>query len=188
MADMADKGQWMLLPYEDVKHLPGLCLSPIGVVPQHACRPRTIAHYTFYGVNPESVPLTAPEAMQFGQTLHRLLHQLGEADPRHGPPFVIKVDMSDGFYRIRLNPAHAVRLGVIFPPDPCSRSLVAFPMVLPMGWVNSPPIFCSATETVADLTNQRIASRIRPAPTHHLEPHALALDDPHPLTVGPPKS
>ena len=97
MATMADKGQWLILPYSDVKDLPGLRLSPIGVVPQHSRRPRTIVDYTFYGVNPESVPLTAPEALQFGRTLHRLLQCIGDADPRHGPPYIIKVDVSDGF-------------------------------------------------------------------------------------------
>jgi hypothetical protein len=31
--------------------------------------------------------------------------------------------------------------------------LVAFPLVLPMGWVSSPPFFCSLTESVADVAN-----------------------------------
>jgi hypothetical protein len=32
--EFVQKGFWMLLPYDDVKHLPGLRLSPIGVAPQ----------------------------------------------------------------------------------------------------------------------------------------------------------
>ena len=31
--------------------------------------------------------------------------------------------------------------------------MVAIPLTLPMGWKNSPPLFCTATETVADLAN-----------------------------------
>ena len=106
MADMADKGQWLVLPYDDVCHLPGLRLSPIGVVPQHERRPRTIVDYTFHGVNADTVPLTAPEAMQFGRALPRLLEAIGRADGRHGPVHLIKVDVADGFYRIHLNPSH----------------------------------------------------------------------------------
>ena len=32
--DMINKGQWIILPYSAVKHLPGLRVSPPGVVPQ----------------------------------------------------------------------------------------------------------------------------------------------------------
>ena len=34
MADMVQKGFWVVLPYESVCHLPGLRISPMGVVPQ----------------------------------------------------------------------------------------------------------------------------------------------------------
>ena len=34
------KGQWMVLLGEDVAHLPGLCISPPGVVPQQDQQPR----------------------------------------------------------------------------------------------------------------------------------------------------
>ena len=100
MHKMRQKGQWLILPYAQVKHLPGLRLSPIGVVPQHSRRPRTIVDYTYHGVNQETVRLTAPEAMQFGRTLQRLLQRIGDADPKHGPVHMIKVDISDGFYRV----------------------------------------------------------------------------------------
>ena len=39
MAVMAMRGQWMVLPYSAVKDIPGLRISPIGVVPQHDRRP-----------------------------------------------------------------------------------------------------------------------------------------------------
>jgi hypothetical protein len=35
--------------------------------------------------------------------------------------------------------------------------LNAVPMVLPMGWMESPPAFCTVTETIADLANAKIA-------------------------------
>ena len=34
MADFCDMNYWVVLPYEDVQHLPWLRLSPLGVVPQ----------------------------------------------------------------------------------------------------------------------------------------------------------
>jgi hypothetical protein len=34
--------------------------------------------------------------------------------------------------------------------------MVTFLLVLPMGWVSSPPYFYAATETTVDITNARI--------------------------------
>jgi hypothetical protein len=51
MVDMILHREWIVLPYQAIKDLPGLCLSPIGVVPQQDRQPRTIVDYTFYGVN-----------------------------------------------------------------------------------------------------------------------------------------
>jgi hypothetical protein len=39
MADMFEKGQWIALPFDQVKDLPNLRISPIGVVPQRDRRP-----------------------------------------------------------------------------------------------------------------------------------------------------
>ena len=60
---------------------------------------------------------------------------------------MIKVDISDGFYHINLRPANVPKLGEVFPTKPGAELLVAFPLVLPMGWTNSPPFFSAATKT-----------------------------------------
>jgi hypothetical protein len=52
-----------------------------------------------------------------------------------------------------VNPDDIPRLGVVFLTGAGEEPLVAFPLVLPMGWKNSPPAFCTATETSADLAN-----------------------------------
>jgi hypothetical protein len=69
MADMIDKNQWIVLPYEQVQDLPNLRVSPIGVVPQRDRRPRTIVDYSYSGVNQETCPIAPTEAMQFGTAL-----------------------------------------------------------------------------------------------------------------------
>jgi hypothetical protein len=175
MADMVDKAQWIVLPYSLVDQYPELRISPIGVVPQHERRPRTIVDYTFSGVNADTVPLCAPEAMQFGRALLRVLQRIIQADPRHGPVHLIKVDVADGFYRIGLNSGDVIKMGVAMPDSPTGEPLIAFPLALPMGWVNSPPLFVAATETIADNANAALARHDVPAP-HRLE----ALADPEP--------
>ena len=75
------------------------------------------------------------------------------ANPAHGPVLLNKTDLSDGFYRIDLNPNNAPKLGVVFPPDAGVEPMVVVPLVLPMGWVNSPPAFVTVNETVTDVAN-----------------------------------
>jgi hypothetical protein len=91
---------------------------------------------------------------------------------------MLKVDLSDGFYRVWLRPSDMPVLGVAFPMLPDEEPLVAFPLVLPVGWCESPPYFCALTETVTDLTNERIAAHWDPPP-HPLED--LTSTQPAPL-------
>jgi hypothetical protein len=140
--EMIRKNQWTILPFSVVKQFKDMRLSPPGVVPQRDRRPRWIVDYSFYGINEETLPLVAEDAMQFGQTLHRILRHILLADHRHGPIYIIKIDISDGFYRIDVNPDDIPRLGVVFPTGAGEEPLVAFPLVLPMGWKNSPPACC----------------------------------------------
>jgi hypothetical protein len=185
--DMRSKGQWVVLPYSAVKHLPGLRISPPGVVPQRERRPRWIVDYSFSDVNAETLPLAAVEAMQFGHALDRILREILLANPAYGPVKLLKVDISDGFYRINLNIDDIPRLGVVFPTKPGEEELVALPLVLPMGWKNSPPVFCTATETIADVANQRLKSTAQPR-QHHLDEAAEAVPSPAPPIFPAPTS
>jgi hypothetical protein len=130
--------------------------------------------------------------MQFGRTLERILQAILHADPCFGPIYLIKADIADGFYRVWVNTSDIPKLGVIFPTLPDTEPLVAFPLVLPMGWMESPPYFCTTTETAVDLAN-REAERGQPAP-HRLDaladtpppPDATEQAQPGPIQVGTP--
>ena len=154
MADMVDQGYWVVLPYSTVLNLSHLRLSPLGVVPQRDRRPRIIVDYTFWGINDDTVSLAPDEAMQFGRALERVLHRIRKANRRFGPTYMIKVDIADGFYRLFVSAPTVAALGVVFPHHPDEEPLVAFPLVLPMGWVGSPPFFCALTKTSTDLANR----------------------------------
>ena len=180
--DMIKKGQWVILPATMAMELEGLRLSPPGVVPQRDRRPRWVCDYTWSGVNRETLPLAAMEAMQFGHALERILREILLANPAHGPVHLNKTDLSDGFYRMDLNSGDAPRLGVVFPTKAGTEPMVAVPLVLPMGWKNSPPAFSTATETIADLANQRLRR-----PDYHPSNHPLdqmAADVPLPVRTA----
>jgi hypothetical protein len=174
--DMINKGQWVVLPFHSTKHLPGLRLSPPGVIPQRGRRPRWICDYTFHGVNQDTLPLAPMESMQFGHALDRYLREILLSDPKLGPIYMLKLDISDGFYRIAIAPNDIPKLGVVFPTEDGKDKLIAFPLVLPMGWKNSPPIFSAATETAADLANTTLQHGTS-QPNHNLDAHAAKMDE-----------
>ena len=165
---MINKGHWILLPADMVLHLRNLRLSPLGVVPQRDRRPRTISDYTFFDVNADTAPLAPKEAMQFGRALHRILQKILQANPRFGPVYLSKIDISDGFYRVWLLPRDIPNLGVLFPQGEEPVPLIGFPLALPMGWINSPPYFSAATETACDMANRQHNLRWQPPP-HRLD-------------------
>jgi hypothetical protein len=175
---MINKGQWVILPAKAVLHLRSLQLSPLGVVPQRGRCPHWICDYSWWGVNKDTLPLAAMEAMQFGWSLERILQEILFANPAHGPVQMIKLDISDGFYRIGLNIDNIPKLGVVFPMLPGDEPLIAFLLVLPMGWMNSPPIFLTATKTITDIANARLSLGWLP-PSHPLDELAGSVPAQH---------
>ena len=148
------------------------------MVPQRDRRPRLIVDYNFFGVNEDTVPLAPKEAMQFGRALQRVMAKIVHAEPHYGPVFMSKIDVADGFYRVWLQLTDIAKLGVALPTSPGQPRLVAFPLALPMGWVESPPYFTTLTETACDLANTDLRAHIsmRPRNTvHRLEAVAATL-------------
>ena len=185
MLDFCQQGYWIVVPYATVAHWPSLRISPLGVVPQRDRRPRLIVDYTFSGVNDDTVSMSPREAMQFGRALQRMFTKMVHADPRYGPVHMAKIDIADGFYRVWLQIEDVLKLGVALPTAPNQPPLVAFPLALPMGWVESPPYFTTLTETVCDLANELLTAPVAPRlrDPHRLE--AVAATPPPALEAPP---
>ena len=96
MRDFVEKFFWIVLPLEDAVGLNGLCLSPAGIIPQRDRQDRIVIDYTWSGVN-EATHCLAPDSMQFGHALQRILQRMYDADPCHGPIYMMKLDIADGF-------------------------------------------------------------------------------------------
>ena len=143
--------------------------------------------YTFSNVNQETVRLAPPESMQFGMALQWSVTSLVHSDPKYGPPYLAKIDIADGFYRVWIRAADVPTLGVVLPHSNDAGSiLVAFPLALPMGLVESPPFFSTLTETACDLTNRPMSS-YEQLPEHRLE--AASRTPPAvPSTVSDPRT
>ena len=89
-----------------------------SIVPQRNRRDRIISDYSFFRVNEETVPLAPHMAMQFGQTLKRLLQRIHRANDVFGPVYMPKIDLLDGFYCLWLQLEDRLKLAVLFPPRP----------------------------------------------------------------------
>jgi hypothetical protein len=122
----------------------------------------------FFLVNLDTIPLAPAKTMQFGRALWRIISTVHQADPRLGPVFLSKIDIADGLYRIWVNANDVPKLGVVVPTLPGQPKIIGFPLVLPMGWMQSPPLFTAATETVADLANHELQASA-PAQPHRLD-------------------
>ncbi len=90
---------------------------------------------------------------------------MANANPALGPVYMGKYDLSDGFHCLQLTTKSAAALMVMPPQWEGEEQLVAMPLVLPMGWTQSPPLFLAATETIANLVNAKLAENTQ-LPVH----------------------
>ena len=115
-----------------------------------------------FGVNDHTVVKLPPKVMQFGGALSHILWLLHHMDPNEGPVYLAKFDISDGFYYLCLEPDDAPKLAVLMPKYDEEPQLIAVPLSLTMGWVSSPPTFCPASETAANITNTSLFCHTMP--------------------------
>jgi hypothetical protein len=100
--------------------------------------------------------MAPPEAIQFDKALWCILSAIVQSNPRRGPVYLSKVDIADGFYCIWVQAVDVPELGVLLPAVAGQEHLIGFPLVMTIGWKESPPIFTSATETITNLANVAI--------------------------------
>jgi hypothetical protein len=151
----------------------GLAHLPVGVVARQNWQPRLIVDYTFTSVNPATIKLVPPEAMQFGRALQKVFSKIVHADPTYGPVWLVKIDIADGLYCMRVQsrtfPSWAL-------PSQWHRvSLLWWPFHWHSPWagwrahVESPPYFTTFTETSCDLANAMLRESRVPSQEHRLE-------------------
>ena len=182
MAEFIENKFWMVLPYELVSDTPQLMLSPAAIKEERERKPRFLCDHSWQwgwgflcdhswqwgwgSVNDSTIPHSPHEAMQFGWALERLLYKIRHADPKFGPVRMSKADIKDGFYQLFLNPSDCLRLSIVLPRYDGEPQLVGIPLACTMGWVQSPPTFCTMSETVCNIANAMINQSPASAPPH----------------------
>jgi hypothetical protein len=156
----------------------------------YGCRAATGSAPAYYrrlhlfGSQPDNA-FGCPDSLQFGHAFLRLLQLLNRADTRQGPIYISKTDLADAFMRVWVWAPSIPVLGALLPQLPGEDPLIAFPMILPMGWVDSPQYLCAISETIADITNERLSRGPLAAMPHHLD--TLADTPPEPVQRRPSK-
>jgi hypothetical protein len=121
--------------------------------------------YSYSGIN-EATISEAPDS--FGNALNRFLQRLQCADTRNGDIYLGKTDVADAFMLVWISLATIPSLGTILPTYANEEPLIAFPILLPMGWVDSPNYLCTVTETATNLANAHFDANALAVSPHHL--------------------
>jgi hypothetical protein len=192
--------------WDDIKEaLPNhFKVSPVAVIPQTGRRGRIILDLSFpvrrppqqgkrrrmgeviqKSINDTTTRLAPVEPVQeIGKVLPRLFHFMA-ATPADQEIRLSKVDLSDGFWRLCVDPSQKWNFCYVMPDPPGSRVRIVVPSALQMGWAESPAYFCTATETGRDIIDLLLREDVD-LPEHPLENFMKPTEEPR--TTAPPGS
>jgi hypothetical protein len=123
----------------------------------------------------ETTVLTAPSVLvkEIGRVLPRLLQYMRDT-PKGLHILFCKLDISNGFWRLVVQREDCFNFAYVLPQEIGKPIQLVIPAALQMGWVESPGLFCTVTESARDLTQHLVDTSIPPAMGPGRGPH------PHP--------
>eukprot|EP00978_Attheya_sp_CCMP212_P013986 scaffold35372_cov59-Attheya_sp.AAC.2 len=79
---------------------------------------------------------------------------MAEASEEEGPLLFTKIDIKDGYWRMVLAKGEEWHFAYVLPMhDGDTDQKIVVPNSLQMGWAESPPFFCAASETARDIAD-----------------------------------
>jgi hypothetical protein len=152
-----------IVDWNDIKHKPPaqLKVSPITMVPHKSRKFRTILDLSFSihlqdgslvpSVNKGTKKLAPKGALdQMGHSLSRIIHAFASASADERV-FMTKWDIKDGFWRLNCAEGEEWNFAYVLPESTGPSTKLVVPNSLQMGWIESPPYFCTALETGHDI-------------------------------------
>jgi hypothetical protein len=174
------KQAW-LVQWEDIKDNPPkeLKISPIAAIPHKSKDFRSILDLSFRlrlknggvlaSVN-NTTEKTAPAGAinQIGERLSQIIHAFAETD-KDAKIFMAKWDIKDGFWRMDCATGEEWNFAYVLPQEDGMPTTLVIPTSLQMGWVKSPPYFCTATETSRDVATKYAETKLNSLTPHKFE-------------------
>ena len=178
-------GYAKIVKWKEIKNNipPNLKISPVAMIPHKSRMYRTIIDLSFQlrvkgkvlpSVNSATESLAPQKAMtQLGMALRRIINNLATHHNTNKPFLFSKVDLKDGFWRMVVSDKDAWNFCYVLPSTGKNKTNldeteIVVPHALQMGWAESPPFFCAATETARDVCEQ-LALTTNNLPTHPLQ-------------------
>jgi hypothetical protein len=87
-----------------------------------------------------------------------------------------KWDIKDGFWRLDCAQGEEWNFAYVLPQHEGKSTTLVVPNSLQMGWIESPPYFCAASETGRDVAAQYVETPIGSLPDHKFLPHTQVAD------------
>ncbi len=173
--------------WKEIQHNipPKLKLSPVAMIPHKSRAFRCILDLSFTlkvsktaSVNDTTVKMAPAAAMdELGSALKRIINQINDCQTAGRKVKFAKLDIKDGFWRLVVHENDAWNFCYILPPPSADTPLEELELVVPnclqMGWCESPPFFCAASETARDVISSLIGT---PLPPHPFETRMLPTD------------
>ena len=103
---------------------------------------------------------------ELGNVIPRIIWTMATA-PDNGISFLFtKIDLKDGYWRMVVDAEQAWNFAYVLPRlDENEEIQLVIPDALQMGWSESPPFFCTATETSRDIADENFTNG------YDMEPH-----------------
>jgi hypothetical protein len=159
-------GQANLVLWDDIKDNPPtqLKIPLIAAIPHQSKAFRSILDLSFQlrlkyrgfleSVNGATAKLAPKAALnQLGHSLSHIIHTFAEAS-EDDKVFMEKWDIKDGFWRMACEAGKEYNFAYVLPQEEGKPITLVIPTSLQMGWVESPPYFCAASETARDVATE----------------------------------
>lgn len=173
-------GQARIVDWMDIRDNPPvqLKISPISMIPHKSRKYRTILDLSFSlrlkdggripSVNEASIK-SAPKGSidQIGHSLSRIIHAMADAS-EDAKVFMAKWDVKDGFWRMDCQEGEEWNFAYVLPEHGRASTKLVVPRSLQMGWIESPPYFCAASETARDVAEAYIEMPLGKGPKNSL--------------------
>lgn len=176
-------GYATIIKWGDIKNkMPkNLKISPVAMIPHKTRKFRCILDLSFQmkdknkllpSVNSKTIKIAPQQAMaNLGDTLKRIVSTMAKNYDDKLPFMFSKCDIKDGFWRMVVNKSDAWNFCYVLPSPKNDNNIdnteIVVPHSLQMGWSESPPFFCAATETSRDVIQRYLEN------DYNLPPHPL---------------
>ena len=191
------------IKWKDIKNNipPNLKISPIAMIPHKSRKYRAILDLSFQlrlngkqmpSVNSATNKLAPQKAMAgLGEALRRFIFTMAHNYNKDQPFKFAKCDIKDGFWRMVVHQQDAWNFCYTIPPatknTPLDDLEIVIPDSLQMGWCESPPLFCAATETARDVIQFLIENNLPEMTPHAMEKQMMQNNKLH-IHTKPTKS